>query len=271
MDGNGRWAAARALPRYAGHSAGIASVRRTVEEACRSGIEVLTLYAFSTENWKRPSVEIAALWELLARFLVCERGELLEQQIRLTAIGRRDRLPLAARTALHLTEQMTANLTGLHLRLAIDYGSQWALTEAARQLALQVHDGELDPETITPELFDRELVRAGTGREPVLVPPPDLLIRTGGEMRLSNFLLWECAYAELWFTDVLWPDFEVDVFQSALADYARRKRRFGDVEGRLEASTALDHRDTENTEAHRERMSCAEPTLGQAANSLMSG
>jgi undecaprenyl diphosphate synthase len=220
MDGNGRWAAARHLPRYAGHAAGIAAVRRTVEESCRSKIDCLTLYAFSTENWKRPGIEIAALWELLARFLVCERAELLENNIRLTAIGRRDRLPLGPRGALELTEQMTASCTGLRLRLAVDYGARWALAEAARTLAVRSRNGELNPAEIDASMLERELSSG---------PPVDLLIRTGGELRLSNFLLWECAYAELWFTDVLWPDFEVETFQQAISAYQGRNRRFGDV------------------------------------------
>lgn len=225
MDGNGRWAAARNQPRWAGHRAGIAAVRRTVEEARRLGVGTVTLYAFSTENWKRPSVEVAALWELLSRFLVCERAELREKGVRLVGVGRRDRLPLGPRTALELTERLTAGGKDMLLRLAIDYGSRCAIAEAARRLARQVGQGALSADAIDEERLTAELQRGPRADQPV--PAPDLLIRTGGEMRLSNFMLWECAYAELWFTATLWPDFERATLAEALADFARRKRRFG--------------------------------------------
>lgn len=224
MDGNGRWAAARQEPRWAGHRAGIAAVRRTVEETRRLGVPVVTLYAFSTENWKRSSVEVSALWELLSRFLVCERAELREKGIRLVGIGRRDRLPLGPRTALELTERLTSGGRDMLLRLAIDYGSQWAIAEAARRLARQVAAGKLSAEEIDEARLSAALLN-GPGEEPL--PAPDLLIRTGGETRLSNFMLWECAYAELWFTPTLWPDFERATLAEALADFARRKRRYG--------------------------------------------
>ncbi|HZT73737.1 MAG TPA: polyprenyl diphosphate synthase [Terriglobales bacterium] len=224
MDGNGRWAAARQEPRWAGHRAGIAAVRRTVEETRRLGVPVVTLYAFSTENWKRSSVEVSALWELLSRFLVCERAELREKGIRLVGIGRRDRLPLGPRTALELTERLTSGGRDMLLRLAIDYGSQWAIAEAARRLARQVAAGKLSADEIDEARLSAALLN-GPGEEPL--PAPDLLIRTGGETRLSNFMLWECAYAELWFTPTLWPDFERATLAEALADFARRKRRYG--------------------------------------------
>lgn len=258
MDGNGRWAAARGLPRWAGHQAGIAAVRRTVEEARTAGVRFLTLYAFSTENWKRPAVEIAALWELLSRFLVCERAELKEKGIRLAGIGRRDRLPLGPRTALELTERLTSGGRDMLLRLAIDYGSQWAIATAARELARQAVAGKIGLEEIDEAAIARRLQplpagfpagagngtdageadngAAEAGAEPGragdgdIVPPPDLLIRTGGDVRLSNFLLWECAYAELWFTRELWPEFERESFAAALAEFARRRRRFGAAE-----------------------------------------
>lgn len=254
MDGNGRWAAARGLPRWAGHQAGIAAVRRTVEEARKAGVRFLTLYAFSTENWKRPAVEIAALWELLSRFLVCERAELKEKGIRLAGMGRRDRLPLGPRTALELTERLTSGGRDMLLRLAIDYGSQWAIATAARELARQAVAGKIGLEEIDEAAIARRLqplpagfpAEDGNGAEagapaeaetadagPAAagtVPPPDLLIRTGGDVRLSNFLLWECAYAELWFTRELWPEFERASFAAALAEFARRRRRFGAAE-----------------------------------------
>lgn len=246
MDGNGRWAAARGLPRWAGHQAGIAAVRRTVEEARKAGVRFLTLYAFSTENWKRPAVEISALWELLSRFLVCERAELKKKGIRLVGIGRRDRLPLGPRTALELTERLTSGGQDMLLRLAIDYGAQWAIATAARELARQavagkIALGEIDEAAMASRLqplphgFAAQPAgepavaseEGAPGGEAALVPPPDLLIRTGGDMRLSNFLLWECAYAELWFTRELWPEFERESFAAAIAEFARRQRRFG--------------------------------------------
>ena len=228
MDGNGRWAERRGLERAAGHRAGAAAVRRVVEAAARAGIGWLTLYAFSTENWRRPPAEIQSLWELLRQFLLAEEANLRRQHIRLTAIGRRDRLPRAARIVLEWVERRTAAADGLHLRLALDYGAQWAIAEAARRAAQAVLDGNLRPEAITPESFAQLLASAcGAPDAGVPAPPPDLLIRTGGEQRLSNFLLWECAYAELWFTPVLWPDFDAATLDQALCDFHQRQRNFG--------------------------------------------
>jgi undecaprenyl diphosphate synthase len=233
MDGNGRWAQARALPRTAGHSAGIETVRRVVRAASERGIECLTLYAFSTENWRRPALEVTTLWELLARFLVCERGELRECGIRLWAIGRRDRLPTATRRVLEATERMTAGGDRMQVRLALDYGARWAIAETARALAARAAAGALDPEKLDAESFENQLQELAGPPAPAL----DLMIRTGGDMRISNFLLWESAYAELWFTPVLWPDFSVDDFAGALGDFAARRRRFGGLDPRRQDTT----------------------------------
>ena len=191
MDGNGRWAARRGLPRVAGHRAGAEAVRRTVEAAPDLGIRGLTLYAFSADNWKRPPAEIAALMRLLARYLRTETPRLIEHAVRLEVVGRRDRLPSPLVAAIAAAEQATAGGTRLRLRLAIDYSSRWAIGAGA------------------------------------LLPDVDLLIRTGGEQRLSDFLLWESAYAELYFTATMWPDFDAAELRTALADFATRERRFG--------------------------------------------
>jgi undecaprenyl diphosphate synthase len=212
MDGNGRWARMRGKPRWRGHVAGVESVRDTVRGSPDLGITTLTLYAFSSDNWKRPRAEVGRLFWLLRDYCNRERDELLANGVRVTAIGRRDRLPRSARAALEQLERASADLGRLHLRLAIDYSSQWMIAEAARRL---VGDGV----SVTPEALERAL----TGD----VPPVDLLVRTAGEQRLSDFLLWEVAYAELYFTKVLWPDFRRDHLAAALAEYRRRERRFG--------------------------------------------
>jgi undecaprenyl diphosphate synthase len=191
MDGNGRWATARRLPRSAGHRAGALAVRRAVEAACRERISALTLYAFSSDNWRRPAAEVDTLMRLFARYLRSEVTRLAENGVRLEIIGRRDRLPPMLREAILAAERDTRAATGLHLRIAVDYSS-------------------------------REAISAGA-----VLPDVDLLIRTGGEQRLSDFLLWECAYAELCFTPVMWPDFGSQDFRAALAAFAARERRFG--------------------------------------------
>ncbi len=212
MDGNGRWARMRGKPRWRGHVAGVESVRDTVRGSPDLGITTLTLYAFSSDNWKRPAAEVGRLFWLLRDYCGRERDELLANGVRVTAIGRRDRLPRSARAALEQLERASADRGRLHLRLAIDYSSQWVIAEAARRLA---QDGG----SITPEALERTLTRD--------VPPVDLLVRTAGEQRLSDFLLWEVAYAELYFTKVLWPDFRRDHLAAALAEFRRRERRFG--------------------------------------------
>ncbi len=222
MDGNGRWAQQRGLPRSEGHRAGLAAVRRTVE-ACRElGIRHLTLYAFSTENWKRPPGEIRALMGLLREFLDARLGDLLRQGIRLHVIGQPERLPHLVRVRLDRVVKQTAGGKEGTLTLALSYGSRAEIAAAARQLAEEAKAGTLDPRTIDEATLAARLQTAG-------LPDPDLVIRTAGEKRLSNFLLWQLSYAEFWFTDLCWPDFDRETLHGALAEFARRQRRFGGV------------------------------------------
>ena len=219
MDGNGRWAQSRGLGRREGHKAGAEAVNATVEAAARHGVETLTLYAFSSDNWRRPQEEVHALLELLRRYLLSQTSRCLEQSIRLNVIGRRDRLEPSLRRAIEWSEEVTANCSGMHLRIAVDYSAQATLIEASGT-----------PPAIQPGDRTGFLKRLSeiTHSSPV-APEVDLLIRTGGDQRLSDFLLWECAYAELCFTRCLWPDFgELELYQ-ALADFSRRDRRFGGV------------------------------------------
>lgn len=220
MDGNGRWARTRGLPRIEGHRRGVASVRRTTEQCVRLGIEQLTLYCLSSENWRRPEAELSFLMCLLEQYLVEERGLLMEQRVRLSMIGRRDGLPAETLAALDQTAALTAGNDGMKLCLAINYGARAEIVEAARRLACEVRDGRLDAESIDEDRFSAALDTAG-------MADPDLLIRTAGEMRVSNFLLWQISYAELWVTDAAWPDFDEGQLDAALASYASRERRFG--------------------------------------------
>ena len=217
MDGNGRWATARGLPRVAGHRQGAVAVRRAVEAAPRLGISTLTLYAFSADNWRRPLSEVSGLMRLFDQYLREQARECIEQGVRLTLVGRRDRLAPALRLRAETLERETARGSSLHLRLAIDYSAREAIWLAAERM---VQNGRGSREELAAAL------RSGHG-EPVDVPDVDLLIRTGGEKRLSDFLLWESAYAELWFTDAAWPDFSGDDLAMAVSDFARRERRFG--------------------------------------------
>jgi undecaprenyl diphosphate synthase len=219
MDGNGRWATRRALPRTAGHVEGAKAVRIAVEAAARAGVETLSLYAFSAANWERPRAEVEGLMLLLRRYLFAETRRCIEQSIRLNVIGRRDRLDETLLRAIEQSERLTAECTRMHLRIAVDYSAQFSLLSAAH-VARQM-------EAVTARDFHRLL--NDVDHSVPQAPNVDLLIRTGGEQRLSDFLLWECAYAELHFTDCLWPDFDEAQFQSALADYAGRVRRFGKV------------------------------------------
>lgn len=220
MDGNGRWATERGLPRTAGHEAGADSVREIVRACGQLGVEFLTLYSFSTENWERPEDEVDALMALLARYLLEERGELMQNKVRLCGIGQLDRLPTPVRTLLSEATRLTAGNDGLLLTLALSYGSRAEMVDAVRRIAVDVVDGRLAPGAIDEEAITARLYTAGT-------PDPDLLVRTSGEMRLSNFLLWQLAYAELYVTDVYWPDFRRPHLEVALAAYASRQRRFG--------------------------------------------
>lgn len=220
MDGNGRWAQGRGLPRVAGHEAGAESVRE-ITRACReAGVAALTLYSFSTENWKRPADEVAALMALLGRYLVEERREILDNGIRLNAIGQVDRLPVPVRAALKELMHASRNNTGMVLTLALSYGGRAEIVEAAKALAKKAAAGRIRPDAIDEAAFAAELGTAG-------LPDPDLLIRTSGEMRISNFLLWQLAYAEIYVTDTAWPDFRRPQLADALAAYAGRERRFG--------------------------------------------
>jgi undecaprenyl diphosphate synthase len=222
MDGNGRWAREQGLPRIEGHRAGVESVRDITRAAGEWGVEFLTLYAFSAENWKRPKTEVAALMRLLEKFLQDEIPELNENNVRLRAIGRISDLPVRVQEQLQRTIDATAKNTGLTLILALSYGGRAEIVDAVRELAREVKAGRLAPEAIDEDAINRRLYTAE-------YPEPDLLIRTSGELRVSNFLLWQISYSELWVTKTLWPDFRRDHFLRALEDYGRRHRRFGGV------------------------------------------
>ena len=218
MDGNGRWAAQRHLPRVEGHRAGIDSVRDIVESSARLGIQVLTLYAFSIENWKRPVTEVTTLMSLLKRYLRLELNTLLSNNIRFTVIGRFDELAADVQTELRAAEHNTAANSGMQFNIALNYGGRAEIVEAAKRM-LRAH---VAPESLDEEQFGRFLYTAGQ-------PDPDLLIRTSGEMRVSNFLLWQIAYAEIWVTDTLWPDFRKRHLLEAILDYQKRDRRYGGI------------------------------------------
>ncbi len=220
MDGNGRWAAARRLPRVAGHRAGAQAVRRAIEAAIRSGVEWLTLYAFSQENWRRPGEEIADLTGLLRHYLRTEVAELHRERVRLRIIGDRSRFGPDIVHELSRAEKLTAGNARLNLTVALSYGGRSEIAAAAQACAAAAAAGLLDPASITEESFGQYLFTAD-------IPDPDLVIRTSGEKRVSNFLLWQSAYAEFLFPEVLWPDFGAAQFESALADFRRRERRYG--------------------------------------------
>ena len=219
MDGNGRWASQRGLPRTAGHREGAKTVDKVVEAAARRGIDTLSLYAFSADNWGRPHGEVTALFALLRRYLLSQTPRCLERAIRINVVGRRDRLtPEVVRTIEH-SERTTAHCSGMTLRIAVDYSAQHSLLQSCRLMALE--------SSVERSRFKEHL--AEVDHSVTVTPDVDLLIRTGGEKRLSDFLLWECAYAELYFTDCMWPDFGAAGLKDALADYSRRQRRFGKV------------------------------------------
>ena len=220
MDGNGRWAQERGLPRFAGHKAGVETVRAVVEQCVQLDIEVLTLFAFSSENWKRPAQEVGLLMDLFMMALNREVKRLRRNNVRLRIIGDHSAFPDKLQKRILEAEASTAACDGLTLQVAANYGGRWDLTQAARRIAARVAAGNLDPDTISETTVADELSTAG-------LPDPDLFIRTGGEQRLSNFLLWQSAYAELYLTRTLWPDFTGDVFLTALRDFAGRQRRFG--------------------------------------------
>ena len=226
MDGNGRWAEQRMLKRIVGHHRGAETVQMVVEQASKLGIGYLTLFAFSSENWSRPKAEVKALMALLSKYVRSELRRMLKNNIRFNVIGNRSDLPDEVNTILDDALQRTAGNTGMVLTLALSYGGRQEITRAAVAIAQLVQQGQLQPELITEELFSQHLDTTG-------LPDPDLLIRTSGEMRISNFLLWQLAYTELYFTDINWPDLTINSLHAALADYQVRERRFGKTSAQL--------------------------------------
>jgi len=226
MDGNGRWAEERNRPRLFGHKAGVDSVRSVVETSREIGVRYLTLYAFSTENWRRTPIEVKGLMTLLKLYLNSEVATMLDNDIRLCCLGRQDQLPPDVRQTLAKVIDKTAHCASMTLNLALSYGSRMELVRAVRKLAGKCVSGDLALEDLSEEMLGRYLYTAGQ-------PDPDLYIRTGGEKRLSNFLLWQASYAELYFTDIKWPDFRREQFLEAVADYGRRQRRFGQTGAQL--------------------------------------
>ena len=222
MDGNGRWAQQRGLPRLAGHEQGSKSIRQCVEACMETGVEFLTLYAFSSENWKRPPIEVNGLMLLLERFLNEKKEEMLREGVRLRAIGRIDDLPPPCRKKLDQVVAATAHNSKLHVILALSYSGRTEILDAVRSIVRDAAAGTLAPDDVTPELLSSRLYTAG-------IPDPDLLIRTSGEMRISNFLLWQLSYTEIHVTKKLWPDFGKADFLEALEDFRSRSRRFGGV------------------------------------------
>ena len=227
MDGNGRWAAERGKERSYGHQAGVETVRRITAECTKLGVEYLTLYTFSTENWNRPSQEVAALMGLVLSSL--EDEIFMKNNVRFRVIGDMARLPKEVQAKLEETMEHTANNSAMTMVVALSYSSRWEITDTMRHLAEEVKDGLLRPEDITEESISRRLATA-------FMPDPDLLIRTGGELRISNYLLWQIAYTELYFCDTYWPDFNEEDLHKAIASYQRRQRRFGKTEAQVESN-----------------------------------
>lgn len=220
MDGNGRWARRKAMERSDGHVEGVNSVNRITRLSSDLGIKYLTLYAFSTENWQRPQAEVDTLMHLIGWTIRKETPDLVENNVKINLMGEIDRLPIEVRESLEEGRKATEHCTGLNLQLCLSYSSRWELTKAARELAEKAAKGLISPEEINEDTLSESLSTHG-------IPDPDLLIRTGGEQRISNFLLWQIAYSELYFTPVLWPDFDNDAFVEALLDYQGRERRYG--------------------------------------------
>lgn len=220
MDGNGRWANLKGMPRSAGHAEGVSAVHRAVEFSSDMGIKYLTLYAFSTENWNRPQEEVDTLMHLIGWAIERELPDLLRNNVKITLIGDIDRIPEEARQRLLNSKEATSHCTGLNLLMCLSYSSRWEITKAARDLARLAVEGKLNPDDISEETFASNL-------NTFPAPDPDLLIRTGGEERISNFLLWQIAYSELYFTPVLWPDFDKSHYAEAILDFQSRERRFG--------------------------------------------
>ncbi len=226
MDGNGRWAKKRGNSRVFGHRNGVKAVRAVTEAAAELQIGYVTLYAFSTENWNRPKLEVDALMSLLVSTISSETKTLMENNVRLGVIGCVDNLPKDVRRKLMQCIDETSNNSGLTLNLALSYSSRWEMTEAVKKIALSIKNNEIEPDDISPEMISDNLTTAG-------MPDPELMIRTSGELRISNFLLWQLAYAEFYFCDTLWPDFSKEDFYLALFDYQNRERRFGKTSEQL--------------------------------------
>jgi undecaprenyl diphosphate synthase len=223
MDGNGRWARQRGLPRFAGHRAGASIVRTITEHAARIGLKQLTLYSFSTENWNRPEEEVNLLMDLYVEYMQANRNVFMDNNIQFAQIGRREGLPPRVLEELNKTLEMTRGNTGMTLCLAINYGSRAEITDAVTKIAEKIRKGEIAPQDITQDLISAHLYTAN-------MPDPDLLIRTAGELRVSNYLLWQISYAEIYVTQTFWPDFDAAAFDEALRNYGARKRRFGGVD-----------------------------------------
>lgn len=228
MDGNGRWAGQRNAPRTEGHRAGVRATRDAISACGERGVEALTLFAFSSENWRRPQTEVRMLLELFRKTLRDEASQLAEHEVRLRFIGDHGVFPADLRREMARAEEATANKTGLEVAIAVNYGGRWDIAQAARQLATRVAEGYMQPGDITPERFAECLSLAD-------LPEPDLFIRTGGERRISNYLLWQLAYTELWFTDRLWPDFDAATLDQAITFYRSRQRRFGRTSEQVQA------------------------------------
>ncbi len=230
MDGNGRWAKAKGRMRIFGHQAGVESVRDITEACAQLGVEYLTLYTFSTENWGRPNDEVSALMQILVQSLRKETRRLNDNDVRLHAIGQIDRFPELCQNELREAIALTKDNTRLQLNLALSYSGRWDITQAVRKIAERARNGEINPADIDDAMISSELVTAG-------IPDPDLIIRTSGEMRISNFLLWQLAYSELYITDAFWPDFRRDELYKAIQSYQKRERRFGKVSEQISSLT----------------------------------
>ena len=229
MDGNGRWARGKLMQRFAGHRAGVKAAREVITASAEAGVSVLTLFAFSSENWKRPRKEVEMLLDLFVTSLKDETGALHKNNIRMQIIGDRTAFSHKLQDHIREAEQLTASNKGLVLNIAVNYGGQWDILNAARALASEAASGDLNPDDINEKVFREHLCLAG-------LPEPDLFIRTGGEVRISNFLLWQLAYTELYFTEVLWPDFNREHYIKALEEFSNRQRRFGKTPEQLEQS-----------------------------------
>ncbi len=231
MDGNGRWATARGEERSFGHQAGVETVRKITSECVRLGVKYLTLYTFSIENWNRPQAEVTALMSLLVDSL--SEDLFMKNNVRMRIIGDKTRLPEEVNKVVTHLEERTRNNDAMTVVIALSYSSKWEIAHAAKMIAQEVSKGELQPEDITEELFNNHMQTA-------FAPDPDLLIRTGGELRISNYLLWQIAYSELYFCDTFWPDFDEQCLHQAIADYQKRQRRFGKTEAQVEAEQEAD-------------------------------